>query len=664
MSEPNPLDDPESLRAIADDTYDWESWIGPDGRTLWVNPAVERLTGYRVDECLAMRDYPIPIVHPDDRERIATLLASALQGSAGNDLEFRIVHRDRSERWLAMSWQSTFDSKGTWLGYRTSVRDIHDRKRLEHRLLEARRRAEGADRAKTEFLAVMSHELRTPIQCIEGYARLLLELDPRPDQARYLHILREQNRALLHIVDDVLELSSLINAPPALVPEITDLGVLAADVVEASRPLLGGRPVALTFTEEGAARVLVRIDAPRVRQILANLVGNAVKFTERGAIDVRYRAERLEDGTQARLRFEVRDTGIGIDEKALPFIFEPFRQADSSTSRRFGGSGLGLAIVRRLLDLLGGKLEVESEVGVGSRFTVVLDAPLGDARKPPPGRTRKERIRVDAPAARLDRTFAQQHPLTILLADDSSPSLEYLSELLQLHGYSPDAVPDGARAIEACRSKRYDLVVLDWQMPGIDGPTAAKAIREEAQQSPPLLVALTANVFAAADPSLERYGFAGALTKPASLEDLQALLRSAAHRGSLPSVPRKAPRRTAASAVTWIDPRVEADLRATVTSDGTTMFDRVARRVLEELATLMTQIGDSIARADRSRLARLAHQLKGNCLVIGARATAELAGELEGAAPSSSPRRLRKRHGELLDSVHGLSEHLRHLLRE
>lgn len=654
------LTDPESLRAIADDTYDWESWIAPDGTTLWVNPAVERMTGHTVDECLAMSGYPLPMVHPDDRDRIAAVLRSALAGSAGNDLEFRIVHKDGSERWLAMSWQSTFDSKRTWLGYRTSVRDIHDRKRLEHRLLEARRRAEEADRAKTEFLAVMSHELRTPIQCIEGYARLLLELDPSPDQARYIDILRAQNRALLHIVDEVLELSSLVTAPPPLVEDVTDLAKIAADVVEANRPLLDGKPVELAFRSDVPEPIHVRADGPRIRQILANLVGNAVKFTPEGRIEVGYLVEPL-DAHRIRVRFEVIDTGIGIPESTIPIVFEPFRQADSSTSRKYGGSGLGLAIVRRLVDVFGGTIALESKVGVGSRFTVTLDLARATGDAPANG-TRSERPRASPSIARLDRHFAAQYPLTILVADDSAPSLEFLSELLRLHGYRPDAVPDGARAIEVCRTKEYDLIVLDWQMPEVDGPTAAKAIRSEARGKPPLLVALTANVFAAADPELAQRGFDGALTKPASLEDLQAVLRWAAQRDASPLGPRKAPRRATKPAINWLDPAVEADLRATMTSDGSSMFDRVARRVLDDLPTLMTQLGDAVARVDRARLERLAHQVKGNCLVIGSRPIAELAGRLEHLAETANPRRLRKQHGELVDAVLGLSDHLRSLL--
>ncbi|MBC7173995.1 MAG: PAS domain S-box protein, partial [Polyangiaceae bacterium] len=224
------------FRAIAECTYDWESWIGADGRLRWVNSAVERISGYTASECAELASYPLPLVHPDDRAIVERLLSEAAAGTEGNDVEFRIVRKDDAERWVAVSWQPLVGDDGEALGYRASIRDIHERKTMEARLRMLRERAENADRAKTELLANVSHELRTPAHCVEGFAELLLEGELDESSARYAEIIRSQAKLLLRQVEDLLDIASLESGGVRLDQRPVDLESLVRHVIEALEP--------------------------------------------------------------------------------------------------------------------------------------------------------------------------------------------------------------------------------------------------------------------------------------------------------------------------------------------------------------------------------------------------------------------------------------------
>jgi PAS domain S-box-containing protein len=472
----------EVFRAIADYTYDWESWIDRRGKTRWVNPAVERMTGYTVEECLKMRSYPLALIHPDDRERVRSELRSR---PSANDVEMRVLHKDGSVRWVAMSWQPI----GT-LGYRTSVRDIHHRKKGEEALREAKQRAEEADRAKGEFLAVMSHEIRSPMQAISGYSQLLARTELSERQRQYVDVILRENAALLRIVDDVLDFSSLQTGALSIDRAPFDYREVVREVVDATRPKAEAKGVDVRARVSADFPPRVIGDRHRVRQVLLNLVDNAVKFTAKGGvrIDVRYGGE---------VTTRVSDTGIGIPRDKMKTLFRMFSQVDSSTSRRHGGSGLGLAICKRLVERMRGSIAATSARGKGSTFTFVL--PLASAG----AGSVEERGR---PAPKTST------PLSVLVVDDSAVARDVACEFLSALGHRAEAVSSGRQAIARVKKKDYDLVFLDMQMPGLDGRATAEAIRRVTRA--PALVALTANVFQ------DRAGFDAVLTKPLELEHL------------------------------------------------------------------------------------------------------------------------------------------------
>lgn len=554
------------FRAVADFTYDWESWIDHRGRLVWVNPAVERVTGYSVAACLRMRNYPLGLIHPEDRPRIRAALAGAREGTSGNDVELRVIRKDGTVRWVAISWQPMVA-----LGYRTSVREIDERKRAEEDLREAKRRAEEADRAKSEFLAVMSHEIRSPMHAISGYAQLLARTKLDREQRNFVDVILRENAALLRIVDDVLDFSALQNDRLPIHEEPFDIREVVRSVVRATRPKAQKLVVSMRV-DRRTPRTLIG-DGYRLRQVLLNLVDNALKFTEEGSV----RISVVPEGEW--LVISVTDTGPGIPPRATSQLFEMFRQLDASSSRRHSGSGLGLAISRRLCERMGGAIGVDSTVGKGSRFW--FRVPLRAGREAGATEHRDEPIRA---------------PLQVLVVDDSEIARDLAVTLLRTLGYGAHAVSSGRAAIARARRSHYDLILLDVQMPGLDGSTTARLLREVSPAS--MIAALTANVFARA-----KGDFDAVLTKPLDVRTLARLLGAQA-----------------------FDESVLADLERL---RGKPELAQLRRRVDHEVMAQLTLL----ARTRRSdRAAAAAHSVKGLMLLVGARAAARTAENVSAAA--------------------------------
>jgi PAS domain S-box-containing protein len=452
------------------------------------------------------------LVHPD----CLPTLHAAIEGTVATgemfQAEFRVLPRNGSSRWLRT--QAHGDSMGKRLLRLTGVAiDITKEKEMVARLEQACAGAEAAMHAKSEFLANMSHEIRTPMNGIIGTLSLLQDSGITEDQRDNFNTIRSCGESLLQLVNDILDLSKIEAGKLTLeqIPFSADALVQDALAIVSPTALSKGLKVFGNCAADLPNAVIG--DPLRLRQILLNLLSNAVKFTERGSVGVELSA-LTQGGDSIELQFIVRDTGIGISPEVQKSVFEPFTQADSSTTRRYGGTGLGLTISRGLIALMNGRLEMESELGRGTCFHifVTLRAATGLAG---PRRPAEERIR---PAKRRMR---------ILLVEDNAVNRKVAVRLLERMGHEVEVAVDGERAVAAVAGNTYDLALMDCQMPVMDGYAATRAIRQLNLPHRLPIVAMTANAMPEDRQRCLEAGMDGYVSKPISTAQLYSAIEAA-----------------------------------------------------------------------------------------------------------------------------------------
>ncbi len=425
--------------------------------------------------------------------------------------EYRIVRQDDREVWAAGASKLISDKDGRPLRLIGAIQNITDRKAVEHALVQAKDAAEAANRAKSTFLATMSHEIRTPLNGVLGMAQAMAAEDLSAPQRERLDVIRQSGETLLAILNDVLDLSKIEAGKLELEAGEFDVGDLARGAHAAFGAVAQRKGLAFALTVEPDARGVYRGDATRVRQILYNLVSNALKFTEAGEVAVSV----ARDGGD--LRLTVSDTGIGIPSDRLASLFQKFEQADASTTRRYGGTGLGLAICRELAQLMGGTIDAASAPGEGTTFIAVLPlAWVGEAAVPACATT----VAVGA----ADELVA----LRVLAAEDNEVNRLVLRTLLGQVGVEPLIVETGVQAVEAWAREPWDVILMDVQMPEMDGPTATGIIRAreaaEGRRRTPI-VALTANAMSHQVAEYRACGMDGFVAKPIEAARLFAALQ-------------------------------------------------------------------------------------------------------------------------------------------
>ena len=510
---------PESLaryRSIVENAVEGVFQSTPDGRYLLVNPALARLYGYdSPEELLAgVSDISLAIyVDPAAREEFKRLM---LRDGEVHGLEYEVRRKDGSTLWISEHARAVRDEAGGVLYYEGFVQDITRRRRAEDALRAAKEAAEVANRAKSQFLAVMSHEIRTPMNGVIGMASLLLDSPLSAEQRDFVEIIRQSGDSLLAVINDILDFSKIESGRIELEDEEFTLRECVESALDLLAPRASEKGLDLLYEiDEGAPR-RVSGDSTRLRQVLVNLLGNAVKFTERGEVVLSLRAEPAEGEGLVRLHFTVRDTGVGIPADSLGRLFQSFSQVDASTTRRFGGTGLGLAISKRLAELMGGGMSVESEEGRGATFHFSILVKVAETAP-------------DAVTEAPERAVIEGRRL--LIVDDNATNRRILTTLARAHGVGSYAVASGPEALAVLATgERFDFAILDMQMPDMDGEMLARAIRREHPDADLPLVLLSS--LGQRELIGDRGLFFACLTKPAKpAQIVDVLAQAAAHPG-------------------------------------------------------------------------------------------------------------------------------------
>ncbi|QEP44092.1 response regulator [Ectothiorhodospiraceae bacterium BW-2] len=600
-----------AIEGTQDGLWDWD----PKSDKVFFSRQWKQMLGYAEEEIGDSITEWSGRVHPEDKAATMQAVQAHLKGeSMVYENRHRLRCRDGSWRWILDRGKALIDEEGKvvrMVGFHTDItRDI-----------EHQQAAESANRAKSLFLATMSHEIRTPMTGILGMAELLLETELSPQQRQQVVLITESGRNLLAIINDILDFSKISSGKMALESHPFNLLELVRQTLELFQFSTAAKGIALdlvhNFEPQGGYKPFVRGDSTRLRQVLVNLIGNAIKFTESGSVRLELQVlsclnERL------RLAFAVEDSGIGISTEQQQRLFEPFMQANQDTARKYGGSGLGLSISRSLVELMGGEISLNSVVGVGTTFSFIITLSSCDSQE------------VES---ELPREASQIEPMQgrLLVVDDISTNLIVAEGILSTLGLTVVTAANGEEAIALWKTGQFDLLLLDCLMPIMDGYTTSRKIRE-LEQAPnhiPIL-ALTANASSEDYQRCIEAGMDGVITKPFRKNDLYLALRR--------YLSGREPTATAVVATVEPDsterqPALDTELDLTrlqqLVHDVGKMAPRVLSISIEGLEGLLQQLAQTAQTMDRSSLIRQFHSMKSTAAMVGAVRLSETARQLE-----------------------------------
>jgi two-component system, sensor histidine kinase and response regulator len=486
------------LEAASDGIWEWDIRTNEE---YW-NESHFELLGLLPDQVTPNFDLTLSLVHPEDRARLMENLNNSLERGGEYYQELRMRHASGKYRVYAHRAKVRRDENGAPVRLAGTVTDITEQKEYEQNLHNARITAEEASRAKSEFLANMSHEIRTPMNGVIGMTGLLLDTDLNSEQHEYAETVRISGENLLTIINDILDFSKIEAGKLELEMMDFDLQRVVEETVDLLAEQARNKGLELATLIEQSVPIGLRGDPGRIRQILVNILSNAVKFTEEGEVVLRTSLAE-ESSKKAIIRFEVRDTGIGMTEEQRSRLFDNFSQADASTTRRFGGTGLGLAISKQLVEMMGGEIGVKSELGRGSTFffTVILEK------------------QAEEPTQRSSSRREDLANLRVLVVDDNETNRKIVHEHVISWGMKNGMAGDGQSALKLLREvaqsgEPYDLAILDLDMPGMDGMELASRIKAEPSIASTHLILLTSMGLRGEAEQARSVGFSAYLTKP------------------------------------------------------------------------------------------------------------------------------------------------------
>ncbi|MBR9825712.1 MAG: PAS domain S-box protein [Alphaproteobacteria bacterium] len=566
-----------------------------EGEIVDANKRAEELTGW---DRKALIGTHLSRLHPESDQAKCKAAIEAVQSAGEARLEVRFIHRSGVQIPTEVNSRSVDTDDRTLV--HGVVRDVSARAATVAELRTAKAEAERASAAKTEFLANMSHEMRTPLNGVIGPLGLIAREGLSENTAQMIDLAERSAESLLTLIDDVLDISHIESGQVDLVEEVYSPNDLLGQVREIFSNSAADKGIALDVASLPKDLRLLG-DPGRVRQILFNLVGNAIKFTDQGGVVLE--ADLADENGSSIVRFHTIDTGIGIAEDVLPKLFSRFEQGLAAPSSVSEGVGLGLAITRELVELMGGKITAMSQLGAGSRFSVTLPANVQNSAQSNAGKTSQP----------LQHLHGR-----ILLAEDSETNAAVVASMLAKLGLEPEIVCDGAAAVQAVESDAYDLIIMDVGMPVMDGLEASRLIRSTGHATP--IIALTAHALPENREQTRAAGMNGFLTKPIRLKDLSRELEK--------WLPRAEAAHHAVLSAAHIDEQWNGDVAG---------HAFVLRIFVGELQKRLDRIAEHLQAGELAKLQHEAHAVKGGASNIGAEALAHAASALEQASLGSGP---------------------------
>ncbi|HNX90319.1 MAG TPA: ATP-binding protein [Candidatus Omnitrophota bacterium] len=483
------------------------------GKYIYVGPTIKKLLGYDKEEVVGKKYFYDFSPESEKEEVKKNAIDIFAKREAIKQMVVIDVKKDGRKIKIEISAAPVYDGRGRCVGYRGAGRDVTERERIKEELRASKEMADIASVAKSRFLANMSHEIRTPMNAVIGFAQLLSTTKLDDDQKKYVDMINSSGKVLLNVISDILDVSK-IDAGRIVLEEMGfDLKKVINEVIRMFEPKIDANVLSLNYTIADNVPLRLVGDPIRLQQILINMTGNAVKFTKKGSISISCTLKERLPGGMLYLLFSVKDTGIGIAPEKIRNIFEPFVQADSSTTRVYGGTGLGLSICKKLVTLMDGEIWAESTPGVGSEFffTVVQrEETLNDREK-----------RKDILSVAHEETIP--NGIHILVAEDNRINMVLITEILKKFGCSVDAAVDGNDAVQKAMIGRYDMIFMDIQMPVMNGIEAAAAIRKTISKEVPI-VALTATAMKEELDQAMACGMNDCIVKPINVIKLKEII--------------------------------------------------------------------------------------------------------------------------------------------
>ncbi len=602
----------EQYRSLVQNSHGIIFTIRPDGVLTYLSPSYTKLVGYK--PATAIGKHFRDVVHPLDVQSCEAFQRETVQsGECKRGIEYRVVHRDGSIRWHLSNFIACRDAEGTVRSFVGNAIDITELKHYQFELNAAREAAEKAHRTKSEFLAMVSHEIRTPLNAMVGFSALARQTTDGAALRQYIDILDRSSRMLMDLVNNILDMSKAEAGRLRLDPIAFNLPE-AIDLLQWQyTPVAAQKKLALQIDKDANLPLWVNGDPLRFRQIVSNLLSNALKFTEKGTVICTFSAKGdLPREGDCVVRLEVKDTGIGIEEGNLELLFQPFRQLDPGTARKYGGSGLGLAIVRRLVDLMQGQIRLSSRFGEGTCVTVELPFSLA------------------APPLYREIATERTEPLHILVVEDNVFNRILVRDTLRSWGHAVTEAERAMEALEMLDRTRFDGIVLDVRMPDMDGVELTRRLRllerlSNVTATP--VIAYTADTDGATEEQCLRAGMQAVLFKPLDRRLLAAALAEHCRQDNAAHTPPASPPATAMA----LAGHVCAEM-----GDNPQRLHTYAQLLREDIENELTRLDQAIVLEDRRLFQEAAHSLKGLCGYLRDRRPGALAVQIHAGAADAA----------------------------